>query len=231
MIECILNHYIPELPHAAREVELGVAFAWVKVLARTTEHLYISRHTPSTVRSRVAIVRVVRQPPFTMWPSDCVPQNLPHFRRDEVSALFPTSLECCESQSGSWEESDTHGVDAIAEREPVGMTSQIGPRRTRLLIRCTPKVEDPRELKTIVVSSLRDLWGDLETHSYGCLVETANGISDDNPPTESNSLSIICNRESLQAVRAALTLATLPPYLEISGPYRFDVVDIRPAHS
>ena len=95
---------------------------------------------------------------------------------------------------------------------------------SRFLIRVksTPKIEDPRELLTILTFSLRSLWGDLEPHSCDLTVDKAqNGIS-----AEDAALLVVgCRSDSLGAVRASLTLVTLPPYLE-SIAYQFDVVEI-----
>ena len=95
----------------------------------------------------------------------------------------------------------------------------------RLLVECKPRVKDPREMRTILVSSLRALWGDLETHSYGLVVTS---IEKESGSSSSNVLSIQCSPESLDAVRAALTLVTPPPFMMESSslPYRFDVIDI-----
>lgn len=81
------------------------------------------------------------------------------------------------------------------------------------LVQSEPKVEDPREMKTILIFSLRSLWGDLEPHSYSVTVKK-----------EGDLMRITCASESLDAVRSAITMVTPPPYLETTI-YRFDVVE------
>jgi RNase P/RNase MRP subunit POP5 len=92
------------------------------------------------------------------------------------------------------------------------------PYWTRLTVRSEPRVEDPRELQTILTFSLKSLWGDLEAHSCALQIEKR---------AEGKEILLIvrCLTESVGAVRAALTLVSPPPYLE-SNLYRFDVVDV-----
>jgi len=85
-----------------------------------------------------------------------------------------------------------------------------------LVVCSNPHVRDPKEMRTILTCSLRNLWGDLEPHS--CLMEILK--HDEN----SKLLIVRCRRKSMSAVRAALTLVTLPPYLESTN-YRFDVIE------
>ena len=85
-----------------------------------------------------------------------------------------------------------------------------------------PKVSDPREFKTILTFSLRNLWGDLEP--YSCQVKVGKQAGDE---VGNDSLLVIqCLSEDVPAVRSALTLVTPPPYLEATI-YRFDVIDIQ----
>jgi len=90
-------------------------------------------------------------------------------------------------------------------------------------------VRDPRELKTILMSSLRSLWGDLEPHSCQLEVDLApdrakpddcDGVSSSSPPL----LVVRCPTSSAETVRAALTFVTMPPYYPESDVYLFDVV-------
>jgi RNase P/RNase MRP subunit POP5 len=90
--------------------------------------------------------------------------------------------------------------------------------RLLLTVRTEPVVDDPREMKTIVTSSLQSLFGDLEPHSCQLTVMNSND--------KKGLLLITCPETSVSAVRAALTLVAPPPYLE-STVYRFDVVNIR----
>lgn len=108
---------------------------------------------------------------------------------------------------------------------------------TTLIVRCSPKVTDPREMMTIIGTSLRSLWGDLEQYSFKLRVEVDNN-DDDTNNNNNDSFSILqvkCpSRSSAEAVRAALTFVTLPPYMmeESSSStkttiyYRFDVIDV-----
>mmetsp|Transcript_2319 Transcript_2319/g.3170 ORF Transcript_2319/g.3170 Transcript_2319/m.3170 type:complete len:118 (-) Transcript_2319:246-599(-) len=86
---------------------------------------------------------------------------------------------------------------------------------TRLLIKSSPLITDPRELETILGFSLRNLFGELETYSHDFKVtETSNN---------SEMLQITCPAKSARFLQAALTLATLPPYME-NTLYRIDIV-------
>ena len=86
-----------------------------------------------------------------------------------------------------------------------------------LTIQCEPDIEDPREFQTILTSSLKSLWGDLEPHSCSLQVYKKN---------KNKQLIVRCLKESVDQVRAALTLVTPPPYLD-SNIYRFDVVEVK----
>jgi hypothetical protein len=93
-----------------------------------------------------------------------------------------------------------------------------------LWVRTCPQVNDPREMQTILTCSLRSLWGDLEPHSWGMRVEQTGP---DHCEVGNSNLSLLvvkCRPESEEAIRAALTWATLPPYMQDTL-YRFDVVD------
>jgi RNase P/RNase MRP subunit POP5 len=106
--------------------------------------------------------------------------------------------------------------------------------RSALLVRSLPIIEDPKELYTILLFSLRDLWGELESHSSNVIVEKYQqyryktifeqlGFTE--PPEETLLFVVSCRSESVKEIRASLTLVTAPPYLsDIS--YRFDVLDV-----
>ena len=79
------------------------------------------------------------------------------------------------------------------------------------------RVDDPAELATILRSSLRHLFGDLESHSFNLQVVI------DERKDKSSTFVVSCLEDSAQAVRAALTWVTPPPYLEMNL-YRFDVL-------
>ena len=109
------------------------------------------------------------------------------------------------------------------------------PNMSQLVVRCVaPVLRDPKELHTLVLFSLRHLFGDFETHSYGMIIETCNNeeevtkdkhtmemLTDD----EINYFSIRCFTESVPAIRASLTIVTPPPFLEDTI-YQIDVIQI-----
>ncbi|GKY97615.1 hypothetical protein MPSEU_000719900 [Mayamaea pseudoterrestris] len=80
------------------------------------------------------------------------------------------------------------------------------------------QVNDPREVATILQCSLRELYGDFD--SYGC---SRIQVLNSSERSEIGCFLVTCPEESEQAVRAALTWITPPPYLD-SNIYRFDVV-------
>ena len=86
--------------------------------------------------------------------------------------------------------------------------------RSSLWVTSEPTVTDPREMATILTSSLRSLFGESEPHSCLVQVEPDNG-----------SMRISCPRESTPYIRSALTMVTPPPYL-LDNLYRFDVVKV-----
>mmetsp|Transcript_17572 Transcript_17572/g.38404 ORF Transcript_17572/g.38404 Transcript_17572/m.38404 type:complete len:117 (-) Transcript_17572:1066-1416(-) len=97
---------------------------------------------------------------------------------------------------------------------------EIGSLTSRLGIRCSPLIQDPSEFITIFVSSVRSLFGELESHSAGVKVSRV-------PDTQDGEYHFIleCNKQSTNAIRASLTMITTPSYLEPSI-YRFDVFSI-----
>jgi RNase P/RNase MRP subunit POP5 len=86
-----------------------------------------------------------------------------------------------------------------------------------VVVEATPQVKDPRELFTILTSSLRSLFGDLEPHSCRLTVDRADDSQ--------TALVVKCPTESVAAVRASLTMVTPPPYLSATL-YRFDVLKV-----
>mmetsp|Transcript_3951 Transcript_3951/g.7296 ORF Transcript_3951/g.7296 Transcript_3951/m.7296 type:complete len:110 (-) Transcript_3951:1542-1871(-) len=86
-----------------------------------------------------------------------------------------------------------------------------------ILIEAKPVISDPRELSTIIRSSLKSLFG--ETESHGCFVEV--------PEADRSHCIIKCLASSVEATRAALTFPSPPPYLQEMH-YRFDVLAIHP---
>ena len=99
-------------------------------------------------------------------------------------------------------------------------------RYSLIWVMSAPVIDDPRELQTIITFSLRSLWGDLESHSCDLIVEVAP-IGDRGTSTNGGaSLVVRCRSDSVDAVRASLTLVTPPPYLE-GTVYQFDVTDVQ----
>jgi hypothetical protein len=109
------------------------------------------------------------------------------------------------------------------------------PLFAQLAVRSAPRIDDPRELQTILLTSLRPLWGDLETYSHGVEVSRTTLNGDDcefsnngaSRSTEGSDhlLYVKCPVETVPAVRAALTMVTPPPYME-AAVYCLDVVRI-----
>ena len=86
-------------------------------------------------------------------------------------------------------------------------------------------------METILLFSLRGLWGDLESHSFGTEVSALDDGVDCCGGTvvdkDSSLLVVECPHASTNFVRAALTMPTPPPYVdESTAVYRFDVVEI-----
>lgn len=93
-------------------------------------------------------------------------------------------------------------------------------RRAEMWVATTPLISDPRELQTILTTSLRALWGNLERCSGQMQVEAAS---------DPGLLCVSCEASDAPRVQAALTLVTPPPYLKDTL-YRFDVVKIEYKH-
>ena len=91
--------------------------------------------------------------------------------------------------------------------------------RIQLVVETTPTIQDPRELHTILITSLRALWGNLERHSSGLTVTAT---------TRHNRLllGVACEAADAPHVQAAMTCVTPPPYLEDTL-YRLDVVETK----
>lgn len=86
---------------------------------------------------------------------------------------------------------------------------------SNLCVKTCPPVTDPREMTTILTASLRELFGDFESHS--CVMEVEKG-------NESDMMIVKCPKDSAREIRAALTMVTPPPYMA-NTQYRFDVVE------
>ena len=107
-----------------------------------------------------------------------------------------------------------------------------------LFVEAKPPIKDPREFLTILTSSLRSLFGELEYHSCQLQVvirkgnvvlvegnDRGSGSATAEPSSKMMVMTVTCSTESVAAVRAALTMVTPPPYLSDSV-YRFDVVKV-----
>ena len=93
-------------------------------------------------------------------------------------------------------------------------------RAHRFGIRCSPLIQDPSEFTTILVSSLRSLFGEMECYSANVEISIVN-----NAQEEDYQFILECDRQSENAIRASLTMVTTPTYLA-SNVYRFDTVSI-----
>lgn len=85
-----------------------------------------------------------------------------------------------------------------------------------MLVAAKPVVSDPRELETIIRSSLKSLFGETEPH--GSFVQVLEATR--------RYCIVKCSSTSVSATRAALTCPMPPPYLQ-STHYRFDVIEIQ----
>lgn len=100
----------------------------------------------------------------------------------------------------------------------------------------TPPIQDPREMQTILTTSLRALWGNLEGYSStlsvrtpessgAVLLKTSQSIATTDAK-RNGLLCVSCPAQDTAFIQAALTMITAPPYLEDTL-YCFDVIDIQ----
>ncbi|KAG7348736.1 Rpp14/Pop5 family protein [Nitzschia inconspicua] len=82
-------------------------------------------------------------------------------------------------------------------------------------VTCSPKLHDPSEVMTILTTSLKALFGELESYSFGMKVYKHKHNNNNN----SDDFVIECPLESADAIRAALTMPTLPPFLQEGSVY------------
>eukprot|EP00977_Amphora_coffeiformis_P003920 scaffold779_cov165-Amphora_coffeaeformis.AAC.6 len=100
-------------------------------------------------------------------------------------------------------------------------------RRAEMLVDTTPRIRDARELQTILTTSLRALWGNLECYSASVRVVAVKGSDDDDDDDDDDQLCVVCPAAHAPKIQAALTCVTLPPYLQEDGTlYRLDVARI-----
>lgn len=90
----------------------------------------------------------------------------------------------------------------------------------RFGIRCLPLIQDPSEFTTILVSSLRSLFGEMECYSAN--IKISHVASAQN---EDYQFIVECDGQSRDAIRASLTMVTTPTYLA-SNVYRFDAISL-----
>lgn len=90
--------------------------------------------------------------------------------------------------------------------------------RCELEVQATPTLHDASELSTILISSIRALFGELE--HYSCNMKVKKVAS------ENHSFVVECPGDSVAAIRSALCMVTPPPYLN-STIYRFDVLKLK----
>lgn len=100
------------------------------------------------------------------------------------------------------------------------MTQATHTQYADLWISSKPLIKDPRELQTILTTSLRALWGNWESYSTQLRVQSAQSRDNDNNPP---LLLVTCLAEHAPQIQAALALVTPPPYLEETL-YCLDVV-------
>jgi RNase P/RNase MRP subunit POP5 len=93
-------------------------------------------------------------------------------------------------------------------------------------VSCSPKIDDPSELNTIIITSLRALFGELEMHSHGMLVKRTESGSFSNRDDTGVHFVVQCQKESAHAIQAALTMPTLPLYFDSKLVYRFDTIEL-----
>jgi hypothetical protein len=113
----------------------------------------------------------------------------------------------------------------------VGMSKPVSISVGRILVGCTPVIRDPSEMYTIVVSSIRSLFGELESHSFGMEVKASSSslstemeYSDNDDKSSSYHFIIECDEQSVDAIRASLTMATTNQFGS-NTVYRFDVIE------
>lgn len=110
----------------------------------------------------------------------------------------------------------------MTQGRPKRQTQQSPSSLADLWISTTPLIRDPRELRTILTTSLRSLWGTLEP--YSAVMRVGNDTQAEN--NDKNPLAMLvvtCPAAHAPQIQAALSLVTPPPYLQDTL-YRLDVV-------
>ena len=88
--------------------------------------------------------------------------------------------------------------------------------RSQIILQSTPQIQDPKEVHSILVTSLRALFGDFENHSCHLTVSKVS---------EGGSHKVECRNDSVRFVRAALSMTYEPSFMT-EQVYRFDVLKI-----
>ena len=86
------------------------------------------------------------------------------------------------------------------------------------LVQTTPAIKDPKELNTIISTSLKSMFGDCQSHTVDLLVLSCRPCSEKYKHINSKGNNtyeaiIKCQTKSLPYVRAALTFPSPPVYL------------------
>lgn len=89
--------------------------------------------------------------------------------------------------------------------------------RSEMILQCTPEIKDSKEVHTILITSLRALFGDFENHSCHLTVGKMKGTS--------SCHKVGCRRDSVRFVRAALSMTYEPSYMT-EKVYQFDVLQV-----
>ena len=100
-------------------------------------------------------------------------------------------------------------------------------QEAQIWVASTPWIRDPRELHTILITSLRALWGSWEPYSATLNVQQQRRDNNNSVEQQTSSSCIItCPAAHVPQIQAALTLVTPPPYLQDTL-YRLDVVQVK----
>jgi RNase P/RNase MRP subunit POP5 len=125
---------------------------------------------------------------------------------------------------------DRAGPGAAAAAAPTALKNNA---TCQLAVRCSPEMSDPSEFHTIVISSVRSLFGQLESHSFGLEVKLPTqqqplGVGEltSEQGCQAHHFTVECPQESVDAVRAALTMATTHQF-GTSTVYRLDVINVK----
>lgn len=96
-------------------------------------------------------------------------------------------------------------------------------KMSKVTIRTTPAVKDPRQLESIIIASLRSLFGDCQAYSCELRVLECRPCPSSGSIKFQNSYDAIleCPNSSVEHIRAALTFSSTPKFLD-GEIYRID---------